>query len=359
MKMLTYSFRKIILFCGLLIALIVLLHVNRHAGAVPVGGKTFLIQEKGGRITGISLSSDWIPSPAVTVRPSLETMEPVIDLEANPQGGYQLFSNGKILPIGIAKLPYAAWASIANAGGFAMAERSLGGWIAAGTYLKTIGRPPQLIFPSFEDNGFITDIEFDASQPRLAVVSEDGTIAVCTSKEVIRFDPPPLNDDLAIDLEISPDGFYILTRKGKIYHRTRSTVSEYPGVPDLADLAVDMELSPYNPAAFYILDVFGVIHACGETPRIDRTPLNRPNAVDLEIITRNTAPEWYPPGRHTAVRLQPELLRIDPEGPPKHFSIEIEKAEQLTSFVTQIRYDPNRLTIQPDRSGSWWGESAG
>lgn len=359
MKILPQTWR--IYFCFPLWIAIVTMGVAQSslaARSTPAGDITFLIQEINGRVTGITLSADYIPSPTVTVRPAVEMMEPVIDLEVGIDGGYQLLANGIVFPIGNAKLPYAVWASIPNVSSFAMAAGSPGGWIASGPYLKTIGRPPQLVFPSFEANGFITDIEFDPKGQQLAVLNANGTISVCQRTKYVLYASPTLDEgDRAMDLEISPDSFFVLTQEGKIYRCSSSSVSEYPSVPDLTDgLAVDIELSPYNETGLYILDAFGIIHACGDTPRIDMKPLNKPSAVDLEIRS-GTAPEWYPPGRYTAVRLEPALLRIDPAGPAKFFSIEIEKAEQLTSFVTQIRYDPAVLSINPGGSGTWWGES--
>ncbi|MFB3789014.1 MAG: hypothetical protein ACE15F_21860 [bacterium] len=321
-------------------------------------GMVFLIQSKWGGIAGISLNANQEASTPVAVRPNPENVAyPIIDLEVVPGGGYQLTANGRVLPLGDAKMPYTSWGSIRGARGLAIAPEVPGGWIAAANYIKKIGSPPPLVFPSFDQGSPIADLEYDLRRQQLAVIHENGALSLCGRREYTAFQPIQLENDTAIDLETAPPGFYVLTRKGKVYEVTQNQAVLIHDDPDLGEgLVCDLEVPP-DGHGFYLLDVFGVIHAFGGAPPVlTSEPLAPLEAVDLEIIPGDVIPRWDPPGLHTRVSFHPEVILLDPEGPRKPISIDIQNAEQLTGFYAQLEYDPGAVTLEPGL-GSWWERS--
>ena len=318
-------------------------------------GMVFLIQSKWGGIAGISLNANQEASAPVTVRPNPENVVyPIIDLEVVPGGGFQLTANGRVLPLGEVKMPFTSWGSIRDARGLAIAPDVPGGWIAAANYIKKIGNPPPLVFPSFDQSGPIADLEYDARRRQLAVVHGNGAFSLCGRREFATYNPIHIEDDTAIDIETSPAGYYILTRKGKVYEAGGDQAVLLHEDPDLGEgLVCDLEVPP-DGAGFYLLDVFGVIHAYGGAPPVlTSEPLAPLEAVDLEIIPGDVIPRWDPPGLHTRVSFRPEVVLLDPEGPSKPISIDIQNAEQLTGFYAQLQYDPNTVTLEPGL-GAWW-----
>ncbi len=321
-------------------------------------GMVFLIQNKWGGIHGVALDRNLSPSEPAVVRPNIfeEQYSLIIGLEAFSFGGYQLTAMGKVFPIGEASMPFAAFSPIGNATSFVMMPEGKGGWIASRTTIKTIGRPPRLAFPSFESHGLIMDLEYDSQQQRLAVLCEDGAIAVCGISKFTWMDALELKDDKPIDIEFTPKGFLVLTELGRVYFVISEFMQQIPDLPQLGKgLACDLEISPLG-SGFYILDIFGVIHACDGAPPVPTEPLTKDAAVDLEILLEDQLPQWDPPGMHTRVGWNDELVLLDPQGPPKQVSITVEKAEHMTGFMTQISYDPTKLMLEPHnvRVGSWW-----
>ena len=167
--------------------------------------------------------------------------------------------------------------------------------------------------------------------------------------------------DEAIDVEIDGngigDGFYVQTYGSHVYRVTADRSEEEEGVPDLGSgLSRDLESSPFGEG-FYILDAFGVIHACGGAPVVPTEPFRVDTAMDLEIISGAVAPRWYPEGWNTAVELIPHEIRMDPGGSPKTLSLFVHDADDMASFGVEIRYDPAQLVILPAGSvtpGAWW-----
>lgn len=321
-------------------------------------GMVFLIQSKRGGITGLSLNANLESSPPVVVRPNPENVAyTVVDLETVPQGGYQLTANGRVLPLGAAKMPYTAWGTIRDARGLAMAPDIPGGWIAAENYIKKIGRPPQLVFPAFYQGGPIADLEYDERGQQLVVVHENGVISLCGRREYAMFNPIPIEDGRAIDIEAAPLGYYVLTEKGKVFEVNQNQAVLVHDDPDLGEgLVCDLEVPP-DGIGFYLLDVFGVIHAfSGAPPVLTSEPLASPEAMDLEIVPGDSIPRWDPPGLHTQVAFRPDMIMLDPEGPHKAISLDIQYAEQLTGFYAQLQYDADIITLEPNL-GSWWERS--
>ncbi|MBN2327587.1 MAG: hypothetical protein JXR73_10575 [Candidatus Omnitrophica bacterium] len=323
-------------------------------------GVIFLIQNKWGGIHGVSLDSNGAPSSPSMVRSTVDNARypMVIDLDAYPEGGFQLTVFGQIIPIGSARLPYAAWAPIRDATALTMASGHGGGWIAAGGGIKKIGNPPPLILSSLDPEEVIADMEFDPQAERLAVLTRKGTISLCTALESKVLGVIPLKKDQAIDIEFAPDGFWILTELGNVYHWNSDGVSSLQNLPDLGKgLACDLERS-LTGDGFYILDIFGVIHACAGAPPVPTEPLTQPAAVDLEILPGEELPRWDPPGLNTRVGWGISSVLLDPQGPPKPVSLIVEKAEYMTLFLAQIHYDPNLIEIDPYsvRVGAWWNE---
>jgi hypothetical protein len=330
---------------------------NIHVDAAS-SGMVFLIQNKWGGIHGVALDRNLSPSEPAVVRPNIfeEQYSLIIGLEAFSFGGYQLTTMGKVFPVGEASMSFSVFSPIGNATSFVMAPEGKGGWIAAKTTIKKIGRPPRLAFPSFDSHGLIKDMEYDSQQQRLAVLCEDGAIAVCDISKFTWLDALKLEKDKPIDIEFIPKGFLVLTELGRVYFVVSEFMRQIPDLPQLGKgLACDLEISPLGNG-FYILDRFGVIHACDGAPPVPTEPLTKDAAVDLEILLEDKLPRWDPPGIHTQVGWNDEQVLLDPQGPPKQVSITVEKAEHMTGFMTQISYDPQKIILEPHnvRVGSWW-----
>lgn len=345
-----------IFMCGVFLSFL-FFHFTRMAHASD-GGTVFLIQNKWGGIHGISLDADRKPSSPAMVRPNMDTLQypTIIDLDAFPNGGYQLTTMGTIIPIGNTRLPYAAWAPIRDATAIVMLPDDGGGWISAGNSIKTIGRPPILSFPVFDRKTTIADLEYDPQRKRLAVLSREGKITVCEEAKSRALGSIPLKKDFAIDLEFSPEGFWILTERGKVFSWKQDKVEELSNIPDLGKgLACDLEAAP-NGMGFYILDLFGVIHACAGAAQVPTEPLTKPVAVDLEIVPGDILPQWDPPGLHTRVGWGTESILLDPQGPSKPVSMVVDRAENMTVIWTQVRFDPQYILLDPNgvRVGEWW-----
>ncbi len=324
------------------------------------GGTVFLIQNKWGGIHGISLDAAQKPSSPAMVRPNMDTLQypMIIDLDAFPNGGYQLTAMGTIIPIGNTRLPYAAWAPIRDATAFVMLPDDGGGWISAGNSIKTIGRPPILSLPVLDRKTTIADLEYDPQRKRLAILSRDGKITICEEEKSRSIGSIPLKKDSAIDLEFSPEGFWILTERGKVFSWKQDKVEELSHIPDLGKgLACDLEAA-LNGTGFYILDLFGVIHACAGAAQVPTEPLTKPVAVDLEIVPGDLLPQWNPPGLHTRMGWGTESILLDPQGPSKPVSLIVDRAENMTVIWTQIRFDPQYILLDPNsvRVGEWWDQ---
>lgn len=321
-------------------------------------GMIFLIQNKWGGIHGISLNAELKPSSPAMVRPDVVNLQNplIIDLNAFSDGGYQLTNGGKILPIGNARLPYAAWTPVRNAVALAMTHGEEGGWIAVDNTVKKIGNPLQLVLPTLDTNESISDIEYDPHQQRLAVLTRKGKIVLCNLQESKTVGTISLKKDRAIRIAFAPDGFWILTESGKVYLWNEGKASQNKDVPALGSgNACDLE-TPRTGKGFYILDIFGVIHACAGAPAVPTEPLTQPAAVDLEIIPGTTLPRWDPPGLHTKIGWETDSLNLDPEGPSKSISLIVDQAEHMTVFLAQVYFDPAILTVDPSavRVGAWW-----
>lgn len=331
-------------------------------GAVSSGysepeGMIFLIQNKWGGIHGVALNAGLKPTSPAMVRPDVVNLQNplIIDLNAFADGGYQLTNGGKILPIGAAKLPYAAWTPISNAAAMAMMRGGEGGWIAADNVVKKIGTPPPLVIPTLDKGETIADIEYD-SQQRLAVLTRKGKIVLCDLQEAKTLGSITLKKDRAIKIEFAPEGFWILTESGKVYLWTAGKNSLVKNLPELGTgTACDMEAS-LTSKGFYILDLFGVIHPCAGAPPVPTEPLTQPAAVNLEIIAGNELPRWDPPGLNTQIGWGTESVVLDPEGPSKPVALVVDKAEHMTVFLAQIHYDPAVVSVDPNsvRVGAWW-----
>lgn len=331
------------------------------ANSIAAQTHTFLIQDKWGVITGVSVSPTGIASEPEVVRGMLGSPYPLlfVDLEANSTGGIQLTSGSAIIPIGNAKMPVPIWSPSGEAICFTVAPGGAGAWIATGDSIKVVGRAPQLVFPlPVEQNKPIMDLEYDPSGNRLIVLFGDGSLAICYSSQYEIDQTLALDDDVALDVEISSIGIYILTRNAKLYLLQPDQLHEVSGMPELGEgLACDFELSPFGDG-FYILDIFGVVHACNGAPNVPTAPLSQDSAVDLEIIPLAKPPEWFPYGWNSQVQLNPQELLMDPSGPSKTVSLQIENAENLSGFVAEIKYDPKVLKIDPKvRLGRWWEEN--
>ncbi|MGC9329765.1 MAG: hypothetical protein ACP5I1_19175, partial [Candidatus Hinthialibacter sp.] len=209
-------------------------------------GAVFLIQNKWGGIHGVSIDSNGAPSSPSMVRSTVDNARYpiVIDLDAYPEGGFQLTTFGQIIPIGSARLPYAAWAPIRDATALTMASGHGGGWIAAGGRIKKIGNPPPLILPSAAPGDTIADMEYDPEAEQLAVLTRKGEISICSALESIDLGVIPLKKDQAFDIEFAPDGFWILTELGDVYHWNKEKISPVQNLPDLGKgIACDLEKS--------------------------------------------------------------------------------------------------------------------
>lgn len=351
---------------GYLALLLLFWGVHNHC-CFPAAGQnseayTFLIQDQWGVITGITLAPDFTPSEPEVVRGMLDSVNYLRfpDLQADSEGGYQLASNGSIVPLGKAALPFSIWTPVAEANCFVVSPDREGIWIAAGDFIKVRGRPPQVVFPPDLDQGIaIADLEFDPASEQLAILFENGLIANCSRNQYQMVELLHLENDAAVDLEFSNDAIYILTYQSKVFHIEAGQLTEITDIPDLGTgLAADLELSPTG-RGFYLLDVFGVIHACQGAPDVPSTPFEQNSAVDLEIISLTQPPRWNPAGWSTEVFLQPGELKIDPAGPAKNLSLMVEQAESLASFVAELKYDPETITIVPEqvKVGQWWEKS--
>ncbi|RJP31548.1 MAG: hypothetical protein C4527_07485 [Candidatus Omnitrophota bacterium] len=321
---------------------------------------TFLIQNLWGGIVGIQLAADRTPSVPAVVRPMASEFPmtsrfpEVIGLEAFSEGAYQLMSNGYVHPIGNAKPPAFSWTFIRNTECFAIMPNGQGGWIAAGEIIKTVGRPPNLIFPPMHRK--VTDMEYATEKNHLIVLFEDGEIVICKPDSFEFLSSLELFDDDAIRVKTIADGYYVLTKNANVFYVTKEKSELYEDVPDqLTGLARDIEISPFG-VGFYILDGFGVIHACGGAPEVPTEPFTNDIAVDLEIIEINQLPQWYPIGWYTAVELIPHELALDPDGDAKSVSLMIHEAENLSFFSAELKYDPALLTVPVNgiKNGEWW-----
>ena len=282
-----------------------------------------------------------------------------LSLQATATGGYLLSYQGSIIPVGQAKLPFSYWNPVPDASGFAMAPDGKGGWIAAGYYLKSIGRPPKLVLPPFDKKHKITAVTYNPERFELVVLYEDGGISICKMMEYVSIGSLVLNGEHAVAMASLRDGYYVLTNKCRVYHVTPERAEPVKGLPELGlNLARDIEASPFGEG-FYIMDVFGMIHACGGAPQVPSEPLPVSAAVDFEIITGNKIPNWFPSGWNSTIHPQSELLHLDPEGASKTVSLIVENAENLTGFNVEMRYDPSLISISPESviPGDWWGKN--
>ncbi|MBI1387959.1 MAG: hypothetical protein GC154_05880 [bacterium] len=328
------------------------------ASAAPRAA-TFLIQDRWGGIIGLTRTAEGeVRDPAI-VRPWMESPDSIqfIDMEADSTGGYQLLKNGMILPMGAAHPIPVDTAPNQTASALAMTPGGLGGWMAVDDYIRQIGRPPQLAYPaSLKKGRRIADLEYDPVKSQLWILFEDGGVACAGPRSPESLDGLKLKNDTAVDVEVIGSDVAVLTRKSRVYFVTRKNAALQKNTPELGDgLAIDLEPSPFG-AGFYILDVFGVIHACGGAPEIPTEPLTRDAAVDLEWIPADEAPQWFPAGWNTQVAFQPETLLLDPAGPAKYLTLYVDRAENMARFWAEIEFNPKRLRLDPDqvRVGSWW-----
>ncbi|MEW6238028.1 MAG: hypothetical protein AB1656_21780 [Candidatus Omnitrophota bacterium] len=336
--------------------------IGKPCGADPVKSAVFLIQNKGGGIIGVSFTPGAKTMEPKIVRPPEETysLPAIVDLETLDAGGFQLAVNGAVIPIGNVKLPYSFWPLLGESKKFALTPNGGGGWFISKNHMVSRGDRPALIFPTFDEKRTLSGVKYDARGKRLAILFEDGGAVLCSNSDYMLFDRLQLTNDAALDIEFYQDGFYVLTRKSKVYYLTNKEAVLSPDAPDLGEgLACDLELSPFGKG-YYILSVFGDIHACGGAPAVETAPLGIDAAIDLEWIPGDKIPRWYPPGWNTEVGFQTPFISLDPEGPPKNISLFIREAENLSWFFAEIRYDPKivKISLESIRNGSWWQNSA-
>ncbi|MBD3266315.1 hypothetical protein GF373_06560, partial [bacterium] len=322
---------------------------------------TFFIQDHWGGIIGISLSPDFTPSEPNVVRPMISSsaLPFILDLEIEPSGGFQLTYRGTLIPLGDKKPPSTPFLPSPYPTGFSMAAGGQGGWIAAGTYVKSVGLPPRMVLPPLDSQTQITDIEYSNIQNQLGILMEDGTCYICYKRKYRQYSVGFANSR-SIDLELIPDGLFVLSNQSHVSRFSFDTNERIEkSTPDLgANIARDLEPSPFGDG-FYLLDVFGVIHACEGAPTIPTEPLTVNAAVDLEILVDSAMPQWYPPGWKTVAHIEPNPIQVDPQGSARTVSIQVDGAENLTDFVTELRFDPTLINIIPNtvKPGRWWGDA--
>lgn len=323
---------------------------------------TFLILDRWGGVIGASRTAAGELREPEVVRPWMESPEPVlfIDMEADVDGGYQLTQTGVLLPMGSAPPLQFAPSPAFNATALAMLPGGAGGWIAVDDYIKRIGRQPELVFPRELNQGRrLADLEYDRVNRRLAVLFEDGGLVVCSQQALVEYSAIKLKNDKALDIEIDGEEFLVLTKNANVVRLKKQSSALDADAPILTTKnAVDLEMSPFGEG-YYVLDAFGVIHACGGAPKIETEALARADAVDLEWISTDKPPRWYPTGWNTQVALQPHSLRLDPEGSSKYLSLMIDGAENMRRFVVELRLDPTRLVVDPNGVliGPWWNRN--
>ncbi len=340
-----------------LVVILFILIIGHNAGVCSV----FLIQNKDGGIIGLSYSQSTKELNTDLVRPpSSEFNNPAIaDLELVKGGGFQLAVSGALTPLGSLQYPTEFWRPLGACDHFALTPSGTGGWFVVNDHIITRNTPP-LVFPSFNSGEKIVDVEYDKISNRLVLLFENGEIVTCLSNSYQSINHLKLKNESAIDFELNSEGFMILTNKPSVYHVTSATAECIQEIPDLSgELVCDLELSPFGEG-YYLLSVFGDLHAFGNAPEIKTTPLGIPVAIDFEWMEGNTIPRWYPPGWNTTVSLLPPEVSLDPQGASKSLSINIENAENLSSFIAEIRYDPKYITVDLEgvQSGSWWEHTA-
>ncbi len=283
-----------------------------------------------------------------------------IDFEVNDLGGYQLTQDGALLPMGQAPPLQIALNAKFNAAALSITPNSAGGWIAVDDYIKRIGRQPELVlYRGLNQGKLLVDIEYDSAKRRMAILFEDGSLVVCSQQAPLVFPQVRSGEDQPVDIEFYDDKLVVLTQRGTVYRVDQTTSKVDQSAPTLSNSgAVDLEFSPFGDG-YYVLDNFGVIHACGGAPAIETERLERPDAVDLEWISSDEPPRWYPTGWSTQVDLDPDMIRLDPEGQSKYLSLRINGAENMRRFVAELRFDPALLMIEPNRVsiGPWWSRS--
>ncbi len=323
---------------------------------------TFLIQDRWGVIVGLSIDETGAVQEPEIVRGMTESPRnpQIVDLETLSNGGYQLTSEGVLVPLGEAKIPRSFWTPLSQSTKFAMDPEGKGMWIATADHLKIRGKPPQVVLPpSLHHGKQVTDLEYDKKNNRLLVLFEDGHISICYASTIDQVNTLTLDDDQAIDIEMTEKGFLVLTKQARLFYVNSETASPIPNLPELGEgLVRDIELSPFG-VGFYLLDAFGVIHACQGAVEIQTEPLLQDAAIDLEILPLSHPPKWYPTGRNTKVRLEPDELLLDPIGPSRKMSLRIDEAENISGYIAELHYDPQLIRIESSevQVGQWW-ESA-
>lgn len=329
------------------------------ASAIHSNAETFLIQDRWGGIIGISrTASGDISDPELVYPMSVSDLDvSIVDLVAFPEGGYQLTDAGAVIPIGYTRpLPYSG-ASRGGAKALAVSSRLGAGWMAVPDYIRRLGPAPQLVLPPMLNQGIpITALVYLEDREELAILFQNGAIAVCSSDGYAQFIAPIADDDAAIAMAHSSDGFAVLTRASRIYLVDEDGVQEYPHPPVLEiGLARDLKASPFGEG-YYVLDAFGKIHACGDAPPIPTEPLTADAAVALEIVPGDSPPNWTPVVHDAQVRLSPSPLYLHPDGSSRQVALVIERANNIVGFDAEIHYNPAQITVDPKRAhgGEWW-----
>lgn len=326
--------------------------------SIPILAKPFLIlQDESGGITGMNISYNINEIESFPVRPPLNNpVIRIIDFEMTQNGGCQLFSDGSLFPVGNAQL-FSGSFQKDQAVALALFSTENGGWIASSSYLRPVGYTPNLALPSFQYP--IRDIEYDSNRSRLCVLLSNGDIAFCTTKSFEWLKVLHLPREEAIDFELRNSEIYVLTNAGNVFHFTdRMDQSNTPKLMDgLQDIEnsnfIDLELMPNT--GFLLLDKQGLVHSFDGAPRFPTITLS---VVDMEIMEADESPFWFPPGWYTTVSIQPEIIKLDPQGPEKNIDIWINNAENLASFSTEIQYDPSKIKLnQKVLPGKWWQQN--
>lgn len=329
-----------------------------------------LIQDFWGGVNGIVVSDAPDSQTVASVRKQagFASSSTVIDLELTSSGAYQLTQAGQLIELGGAPRLQAVPASAGSARAFSADEPAGGGWIADGDYITIAGRPRTFAFPTLlHQDTRIMDIDFIPEPGWILLAMEDGRIAICGPDIVVaEFSLDVSDKDTLIDAALQDDQLWCLTSQGTVWLWDSFSSDAPPAFQNVDQtstiepgLARDIEASPFGRGA-YVLDGYGVVHSVGGARPLPVSSMTTPIASDMEFLDSDTLPNWNTTGDRSSVRIEPEQIRVDPDGVARRISLVLDNVERIWGFDIELHYDPERIQINRNqiRVGEWWQQSA-
>lgn len=177
-----------------------------------------------------------------------------------------------------------------------LSGKGRGGYVYRGYYVLDAfggihlcdGAPAVKDYPYWEGQDIARDLEFSPDGTGFYVLDAYGGIHNCDGAPPLEDYPYWDDQDVARDLEFNPNGqgFYVLDCYGGIHPRGGAPeLKNYPYWPD-EDIARGLEIR--SDGSFYILDCYGGIHPRNGAPEIENYPYWDGSAMarDLEIDPR-------------------------------------------------------------------------